>query len=261
MTHTMRRHAGLRSLIFSLSFVLAIAVFTRPASAQMDPQVSLTVGTDVLSDYYFRGFPQEADASEGVVVWPYADLGVTLTDTVSLNFGSWNSLHSETGTGTFYEADYYASMSFTAGNWGPGVLYTAYTSPNDSFDTVHELAFSLGYDDSASEFALSPSVMAAFGLNEGYRTSYMQFGIGPSVPLGEAASLDLPVTYGFSLHDYYGDDSDGRFGFFSIGPTIGVPVGEYFEVHGGVDLIWFSENANPNDDFKAVPKIGASVTF
>lgn len=249
MTHTMRRHA-LRSLTFALSFVIAIAAFSRPASAQMDPQASLTVGVDVLPDYYFRGFPQE---SEGMIAWPYADLGITLSDYVSLNFGSWNSLHSAESTGTFYEADYYASASFTAGAWAPGVLYTAYTSPNDTFDTVHELAFSLGYDDGV----LSPSVMVAFDLT--YDATYLQLGAGPSLPLGESpATFDLPVTLGLSLNDYY----ENTFGFFSVGPGIGVPMGDYFEVHGGVDLIWFADGLlDGGDTFKAVPKIGASVTF
>ena len=43
-------------------------------------------------------------------------------------------------------------MTFTGRKLKPGALYTAYTSPNDVFATVHELAGVLAYDDSGAPF-------------------------------------------------------------------------------------------------------------
>ena len=49
--------------------------------------------------------------------------------------------------------------------WKPGVLFTSYTSPNDAFKTVHELAVVLAFDDSGNTFPLNPKAILAFELD------------------------------------------------------------------------------------------------
>ena len=94
----------------------------------------------------FRGIFQE---DSGFIMPPFVDVGVSLyrrrrPESVTVNGGCWNSIHSgPSGSGNdaiersaWYEADYYASVTFTVGKWKPGALFTSYTSPNDAFDTV-----------------------------------------------------------------------------------------------------------------------------
>ena len=143
------------------------------AEAAPAKRVTIATGFDFATAYMFRGIFQE---DHGTIVPPYVDLGVALYQgsgklkNVTANVGNWNSLHSgpsgNAGHGNaWYEADYYGSVTFTLGNWKPGALFTSYTSPNDVFKTVHELAGVLAYDDSGSAFPLSPKVMVAFELS------------------------------------------------------------------------------------------------
>jgi len=58
--------------------------------------MTLTGSFDVVSTYMFRGIRQNAT---GIALWPAADLGLAVysgqgaVKTVSVNFGTWNSLH------------------------------------------------------------------------------------------------------------------------------------------------------------------------
>ena len=78
---------------------------------------------------------------------PFVDVGIAAAPGVTINAGLWNSLHSgpsgsdnDDGRSAWYETDFYASATFQVGKVKPGVLYTSYTSPNDAFNTVQELA-------------------------------------------------------------------------------------------------------------------------
>ena len=190
---------------------------------------------------------------------------------VSANVGNWDSIHSgpsgsEVNDNAWYESDYYGSVTFNINKFKPGALYTAYTSPNNGFGTVHELAAVLAYDDSGGRFALSPKVILAFELsgqadagdNKG---TYLELGIRPGVKLGKTpATLSIPVKLGLSLHDYYElPEGSDTFGYFDTGFIAGVPLpikGKVaWEIHGGVDLLWFGNNLtlrNHDDGFKAV---------
>ena len=131
--------------------------------------------------------------------------------------GSWNSLHtgsagSDGPSGKlWYEGDFYATLGLGfGGGVSLGTTYTAYTSPNNMFSTVKEIAFKLGVDDTAylGRAALKPYALLAFemdtapglgqadaGDNAG---KYLELGIAPgySVP---AASLAFPVKVGLSV--------------------------------------------------------------
>ena len=94
--------------------------------------------------------------------------------TVGVNFGTWNSLHkgpsgSDGPSGKFwYESDFYTTLSLGfGGGFTFGTTYTSYTSPNNMFSTVKEIAFKLGEDDSAylNKFAMKPYALFAFELD------------------------------------------------------------------------------------------------
>jgi hypothetical protein len=220
----------------------------------------------------FRGIHQE---SRGVIAQPPIDLGVAIGGGTSLNVGHWYSVHSGP-TGNFYEADYYGSMTFTAGRMKPGVLFTSYTSPNATFGTVHEIAAFVGIDDSGSPFPLSPKLTLAYELDGqadggSKQGTYLELGIKPAITLVDGSkplTLSIPARVGISLKDYYeGVSGSDTFGFFSTGLIAGVPVtaGKItFEVHGGLDVCWLGTNLkflNANDAIKPIGIFGVTVTY
>jgi len=259
-------------------------------------RVALTAGVDFVSAYLFRGIFQE---DSGVIVPPYADVGVSVYSgdgalkSVTLNGGIWNSLHSgPSGSGNasiersaWYEADYYGSVTFQVGKWKPGALFTSYTSPNDAFGTVDELAGVLAYDDSGSAFPLNPKATLAFelkgqadgggGLEDGgNKGTYFEFGLRPVVPVSAhpkyPVSLAIPARIGLSLKDYYqGADGDHKFGYFDLGGILSVPLafmnhGSTWDLHGGVDVLWLGDSnkaLNGGDGVKPVFTIGIGVVY
>ena len=274
----------------------AAAATTTQPSADEPPskRVTLTAGLDFVSAYMFRGLFQE---DHGVIVPPFADVGVTAYSgdgalkAVTLNGGIWNSLHSgPSGSGNpdrnaWYEADYYGSVTFQVGNWKPGALFTSYTSPNDAFNMVNELAGVLAYDDSGSAFPLNPKAILAFELkgqadgggglaDGGSKGTYLELGVRPVVPVVAHSkyplTLAIPAKIGLSLNDYYeGPTGSNKFGYFDLGGILSVPLAfmngkSTWEVHGGVDVLWLGDNAkvlNGGDGVKPVAVVGFSVIY
>ena len=258
-----------------------------PPPAPAPRRATMTAGFDFASAYMFRGIYQE---DRGVIVPPFVDIGTVLYEgtgtlkSVSVNGGTWNSLHSgpsgQDGRGNaWYEADYYGAVTFGLGKWKPGALFTSYTSPNDAFGSVYEIAGVLAYDDSASPFPLSPKATLAFELvgqadGGSNRGTYLELGVRPVVKLINAGryplSLGVPVKLGVSLRDYYeGPTGSNRFGYFDTGLIASVPLAfmsskSAWEIHGGVDFMWFGDNLrllNRDDGRKAVGILGLSVTY
>jgi hypothetical protein len=235
-------------------------------------RVTVTTGVDFTSAYLFRGIRQH---SGGTIAQPYYDLGIALGHGVSANVGGWNSVHSTAPAGNWYESDVYGSVTFTAGKLKPGLLYTSYTSPADSFATVQELAGVLAVDDSANPFPLSPKIVLAFELGDGEadgglnKGTYLELGVRPTVKLHPKATLAIPVKTGLSVNKYYeGPAGDDHFGFFDTGLQLSVPVisgrSGSLEVHGGVDFMWLGDNLkllNGDDGFKPVSLIGFTFTY
>ena len=251
---------------------------TAPAAAPA-PEASapakiytVTTGLDFASAYLFRGILQE---SGGAIGQPYADIAVALKHGITADFGTWNSIHSTADVGNWYESDYFGSVTFTAGKFKPGLLYTSYTSPADRFSTVQELAGTLAVDDSKSPFPLSPKVVLAFELGDGEadggenKGTYLELGIKPAVKLAPKATLYIPVKTGLSVNHYYeGPNGDNAFGYFDLGGQLSVPLasgkGGALEAHGGLDLMWLGDNMkllNNGDNFKPVFLIGMTFTY
>jgi hypothetical protein len=258
-----------------------------PDTPEPSKRVVVAAGFDFVSAYMFRGIRQE---DSGVIVPPFVDVGYTVYQgegalkSVTLNGGNWNSLHSgpsgNSGKGNaWYEADYYGSATFTFGRWKPGALFTSYTSPNDAFGSVYELAGVIAYDDSGSAFPLSPKATLAFeldgqadgGTGEG---TYLELGVRPVVPVIPSnrypLTVAIPTKIGLSLKDYYeGPTGSNTFGFFSTGALASMPLAfmngkTTWEVHGGVDILWLGDNMkllNNDDGVKPVAIVGVSVTY
>lgn len=284
---------------FGFSAVLATVLVTFlavPASAQDPPDpnpgnITFTGSFDFLNTYMFRGIRQD---DTKLIMWPAADLGLAVYSgdgglkSVGLNVGSWNSLHtgsagSDGPSGKlWYEGDFYATVGLGfGGGVSLGTTYTAYTSPNNMFSTVKEIAFKLGVDDSAylGRAALKPYALIAFemdtepglgqadaGDNAG---KYVELGIAPgySVP---AASLTFPVKVGLSAGDYYElQGVDNRFGYFSVGGIVTVPLGGTtsfgaWNVHGGVEFQALGDTTqaiNGGEDTKVIGSFGIGLSY
>jgi hypothetical protein len=246
-----------------------------PAEAAPSKPYTITSGLDFTSAYLFRGIRQH---SGGTIAQPYGDIAYTAKN-VTFDFGTWNSVHSTAPTGNYYEQDWYGSVVFAAGKLKPGLLYTSYTSPADSFATVEELAGTLAVDDSKSPFPLSPKIVLAFELGDGQadagngKGTYLELGVRPTVKLAPKATLAIPVKTGLGLHNYYegaavGLPGDSHFGYFDTGLSLSVPVvtgkGGTIEVHGGFDLMFLGtvlKEFNQGDGFKPVALAGFTYTY
>jgi hypothetical protein len=302
-----RRHAG-TALALAALLGLALAGHalaqtpTPPAAPPAQPKapntgrVSIGAGVDWTSAYFFRGIKQE---TEDLILQPYGELTFKLVEdagaltSLSLTGGIWNSLHtgpsgSDNPTATdpkvWYELDGYFKLSavlredFTA-----SVVYTAYLSPNNAFDTVQEVALGLAYNDAKllGPFALNPSLLIAFefdgqadaGAGKGI---YAQLGIAPGyVFLADSAyplALSVPLAVGLSLDDYYefGTGSDDTFGYFSAGATLSAPLAfippEFgkWVVKAGVQVLVLGDNLkaiNDGDELQVIGTVGLAFSY
>ena len=255
----------------------AAAAAAAPAPAESAPAKNYTVttGLDFTSAYLFRGIRQHTG---GTIAQPYGDVAYT-TNGITFDIGTWNSVHSTAPAGNYYERDYFGSVTFTAGTLKPGLLYTSYTSPADSFATVKELAGTLAIDDSKSPFPLSPKIVLAFELGDGQadagtgKGTYLELGIRPTVKLAPKATLAIPVKTGLGLNNYYegaaiGLPGQDHFGYFDTGLSLSVPVATgksgTLEVHGGFDLMFLGDTLkafNLGDGFKPVTLVGFTYSY
>jgi hypothetical protein len=241
---------------------LAVLFTASPALAQDPPPVVVTGGLDFANQYNFRGIRQNID---GVSIWPFVDVGLTpyrgdaALKTVTLNFGTWNAIHSELDD-KWYERDLYATLGFGFSAATLGVTYTNYNSPDDLFATVDELALKLSGPASLGSLALAPYALVAFELtDEGQadagaeKGTYIELGIAPGFT-GGRATIAVPVKVGLSGANYYEfGGEDETLGYFSIGGTATVPLGAHFNIHGGVELQMFGDtvkayNSHGDDD-------------
>jgi hypothetical protein len=258
-------------------------------AAPVDPNpgnLTLTGGIDFLNAYLFRGIPQD---DTGVVMWPYGDLGIALHSgdgvfkSVGVNVGLWNSLHTgDAGVNgpsgkLWYESDFYATFGLGFGKGTSlGVTYTAYTSPNASFNTVREVSFKFALDDSGplGRMASRPYALVAReldgqadgGAEEG---TYLELGASPGFPVAGFA-VNVPLRAGFSLGDYYeGVNGDERFGFFSVAGIVTVPLSSTptrvgsWNIHGGVEYVRLGDrNAEIlGDTSKVIGSIGIGLSY
>jgi hypothetical protein len=283
-------HTAVRWLSVSVLIVLVSVATASPARAQgsADPNpgsLTLTGGFDFANAYFFRGIFQD---DTGVVMWPYGELGFALHSgdgllkSVSVNVGTWNSLHTgDAGSNgpsgkLWYESDFYTGASFGFGSTTVGVTYTAYSSPNQLFGTVKELSFKVAVDDSGllGAAAVKPYALLAQeldgqadgGANEG---TYLELGIGPGFSLSKM-SVTVPVKVGLSLSDYYeGIAGDDTFGFVSVAGVVTVPLTSAptqfgsWNVHGGVEFLMLGDRNEAvfGDSSHVIGSIGIGLSY
>ena len=271
-------------------------------NAAADPNsgnIAVTGSVDAVSTYMFRGIRQNAT---GMAVWPAIDLGFAMytgdgrLNSAGINFGSWNSLNTgDTGargpTGKlWYETDFYSKLTLGfAGGASLAAFYTAYTSPNNTFTTVTEIAFQLAIDDSAylGRGALKPYALVAFefgadpGVGQADRGAhdgrYLELGIVPGYAFPRA-TLTVPVKVGVSLRDYYELNvgtaaapvfEDNPFGYTSVATVVTVPLGGTttfgaWNVHAGVEFQALGETTkalNGGDGHRVIGSIGFGFAY
>jgi hypothetical protein len=247
--------------------------------------MTITGAFDVVNAYIFRGIPQD---DTGVIMWPYADLGIAVRSgsgavkSIGVNVGLWNSLHTGNagldGPGRlWYESDFYATAAFGFGaGMNVGVTYTAYTSPNQSFNTVKEVSFKFSLDDSGAlgRAAVKPYVLVARelegqadgGAEEG---TYLELGVAPAFGASRG-TLAIPVRLGLSLGDYYeGVNGDERFGFVSVAGLVTLPFSSMptkfgrWTIHGGVEFVRLGDRneAILGERSKVIGSIGLGLSY
>jgi hypothetical protein len=253
-------------------------------------------GIDFTTQYFFRGLLQE---NQGIIAQPHVELTYDLLETkdtvrdLDVTFGLWNSVHSgPTGGsgGVWYESDFYVDVGSKVGErWKLDARYTAYDSPNGSFNTIQEISFAGHYDDKGHSFlfdlenGLQPSVLIAFetaGERDGgnHPGTYVQAGIEPSWDIGKLGSSDLkfsvPATVGLSLANYYeklnvGGSGDA-FGFLDVGAKLSSAltfVPERFgkwNADAALHLLVLGDNTkefNHNDGQEFIFTFGVSTTW
>jgi hypothetical protein len=285
----------------TVALVAGVAGWTTTVAAQADKgpntgRISISAGTDVTTDYYFRGIIQE---TRDYIVQPYGELTFKLWDGVpafsdlALTFGTWNSLHGGPtgirGDGNdpkvWYESDFYTKVGWTMfEDVSASVIYTAYMSPNSSFSTVQELAFGLGYDDSKllGPFALNPSLLLAFEVKGqadagDHKGVYLQLGLAPSYTVNPTSAypvtLSLPLVVGLSLDDYYefGTGRDSTFGYFQGGVALAVPLAFIpasfgaWQLKAGVNVLHLGHNLRDvnkdRDRNEIIGLVGIAFTY
>ena len=268
--------------VFSVMAVLAVVLWASPAWAQDPPPVVVTGGLDLVNQYNFRGIRQN---TEGVSIWPYVDFGFTPyrgdggVKTVGVNVGSWNAFNSqiddftnldgETTSNKWYESDFYATLGLGFGTPALAFTYTSYTSPANLFAHVKELAVKLSVDDSArGRASLKPYGLVAFELSDDGQAdagdskgTYVELGVAPGFT-GSRASVAVPIKLGLSASDYYefGTGEDSKFGYFSIGGLVTIPMGAHANIHGGLEFQIFGDNLKAYNSFGDDPLDPSSST-
>ncbi len=285
-----------RNVLALVAMAGLVVVSSAPAMAQDAPNegnVSVSVGIDATNAYLFRGIYQD---DTKLITWPYAEMGLELfsgdggLQSVGITLGTWNSLHpgdagSDGPSGKlWYESDFYAGFGLGfAGGVSLDTTFTAYTSPNTAFDTVKEISFQLGVDDSAwlGAGALQPYALIAFeldgqadgGFNEG---TYLELGVAPGIE-GSRAGLSFPIKVGLSLKDYYelydvdtDTTADNTFGFFSVGAIVSVPLSGIparfgsWNIQGGVEfqrLGTTTKAFNDGDASRVIGLFGVALSY
>ncbi|QQE11597.1 hypothetical protein JD969_19260 [Planctomycetota bacterium] len=265
-------------------------------------RVHFAMGADVVSAYHLRGLIFEDD---GMILQPWAVLNANLysgdsesdIQAVNLKLMGWGSVHEKRTTAKntpekWYECDGFAALQFAMfEKWMfEGGVHTI-SWPNGTRDAATELYGVVAYND--SEFwkdldieisgfnGFQPWMMLSIEMDNTFmgmpgkrKSGFVDMGIKPKFKLVNSGrlpvTLNLPVTVGFGLRDYYGTN-DSSFGFAKLGVHTEMPLtmvpGDYgkWQVKAGVDLILVGDSPRSyndgHDSFKPVGVIGVSMAY
>ena len=267
-------------------------------------KISFEVSADIVTEYWFRGIGQE---NQGFILQPGAALTINLIDEEDFSldgyFGTWNSYHDHAATGSnWYESDIFVGLS--AGlphDFGVDLSYIVLYDPANGATFAEEVDLGISYDDSnlmdelGCPVALSPHVLFAIetgsssdGGSDGGNElgTYMEIGIEPSFIIVESVdypvTLNIPMTVGLSLDDYYEADTNGdgileddTFGFFDVGAVFSMPLAfipsDYgqWETYAGVHCLLLGDTTEQlsmnmgtgDDDFSVYGTFGISMNY
>jgi hypothetical protein len=271
MTRSIRKRRS--SSAIALVVVVAWAAAALPALAQAPApnagKIALTGNIDVRNAYFLRGLPQD---DSRVILWPSIDAGIAVSSNVTVNVGLWNSLHTgvqglDGPSGKlWYQSNFYGSVTVGGRGLTLGAVYTGFTSPNNAFASVQEIAFRASHDSWARPYALVAVELKGQmdqGRNKG---RYLELGGAPS--WGSGLVLAVPVSVGVSLGDYYETFiGDEKFGFFTVGGTLTKTManGSYgrWNVHGGAEYILLGERNKIvfGADSKVIGSVGIGFSY
>lgn len=245
--------------------------------------LTFTGGVDAPSVYVFRGFVQERDPR--LTLSPYGDVGVAVmsnadgSQRLGLNIGVWNSLQTgSSGTNGYYERLHYEENFYTTLSLAlskrlrVGATFTAYTSPNNMFNTVKELSVKVAHTSRFNPYGIIAADLGEDSADSGVKKgTYVELGIGPRYGVGSRLSVTIPVRLGLSAVNYYElGGVDHRFGFVDVGAVASWPLSgstsRYgaWNIHGGVEWFTFGDTTkafNQGEKNKAVATVGIGVVY
>ena len=198
---------------------------------------------------------------------------------LGVDVGVWNSL--QTGSVWYkgpsarlhYAENFYSTLSAgLAARTTLEATFTAYTSPNNMFNTIREVSLKASHPD-----RLRPYALVAFELTDNGQAdngtskgTYAELGMAPSVQLGSRLRLAVPARLGLSVKDYYElAGKDRQFGFAEVSGVVtmrlSVPArfGSW-NVRGRADIYSFGETTkafNRGDRAKVVGSVGIGFTY
>ncbi len=245
---------------------------------------SLQLNLDVTNAYFYHGIVQE---DTGFILQPAAKVTMNVHDApdlkIDLLVATWNSFQSQkTNAGVqgdftpyWYESDLIAGFVVTSGKASLTTTYTFLTSPSDAYQTVQELDFNFGYDDSEALGAYALHPYALLGIETGSNGSdgvdsepgvYLELGIAPgfSFETGKTpVAITFPASIGLSLKDYY-ENAAGEndvFGFVQVGveASIPLPIADRYgkwTVNAGVAGMYLGDNTSEYNGGKHEQFIG-----
>ena len=229
-----------------IALLAPFALLAAPAQAAdiNGYDVSVSVGTDYVTEYVFRGVSLADDA-----IQPYVEAGLG-----NFTIGMWAS----TGIGENSELagdeiDLYASYGFEFSDvisGSVGATYYHYPQGGSFFSTddggtgSYEVNAGLGFDT-----ALAPSVTAYYDFT--LEAFTLEGGIGHGLAVGEKSSLDLGLTAGLVEVDGGGDYeyATASAGWsFSLTDDAALTVGVNYTINSADDVLGFSGGSLPTGE-------------
>lgn len=258
-----------------LVLVTAESVAAQAGSSANAGRLKFSATIDAPSVYVFRGFVQEREPT--ISLTPAADVSVAF-GSARVHLGTWHALlggsSGENGpTGRLhYEERFSAGVAVPVGGLEVDATYTGYSGPGFFLEPRHEVSVRIDPRRWFGSYALvAVELDGAADENDDGKGTYLEVGATPDLPLGwERARFGVPVRLGLSVSNYYqAFRTDSRFGFFSVGGLITLPLrregpGGAWDLRGGVDLYLFGDAPKARNDGKAekvVATVGLSFRY
>lgn len=258
-----------------LPLVTAATVAAQTGSSANAGALKFTASIDAPSVYVFRGFVQEREPTMSLT--PSADVSVGF-GSARVHLGTWHALlggsSGENGpTGRLhYEERFSAGVAVPVSGLEVDATYTSYSGPGGYLAPRHEMAVRIDPRRWFGSYALvAVELDGALDENEDGKGTYLEVGATPTLPLGsERARLGVPVRLGLSVSHYYqAFRTDSRFGFFSVGGLITLPLrregpGGAWDLRGGVDVYLLGDAPqarNEGKGEKVVATIGLALRY